>query len=238
MIMKVISFSLWGDDKLYCQGAIENVELAKIHYPGWVCRFYVDVMCPAIENLKKLDCEVHEIESIYTHDDPRYIQNQAIDRTKDDWHMNEANKGMLWRFLAIDDPNVDVVIFRDCDSRLGERDAQAVNEWLRSGYPMHRMHECKEHWNAQVMGGMWGIHTSAISGSVADSITNYIENYRKIRNEPWIFVDLWWIMDCLWPSMQNHCYGHGYGHPNKFKVDGPMVGGVVNEEWRGQKYVP
>lgn len=236
--MKVISFSLWGDSKLYCQGAIENVEQAKIHYPDWKCRFYVDVMCPAIEDLKKLDCEVHEIESSYMRGDPRYINYATIDRTKhaSKWHMDLANQGMLWRFLALDDPEIETVIFRDCDSRVGARDAHAVQEWLETDVLMHRMHECKEHWNAQVMGGMWGAHTAAFNGNIGSSISEYLRVYRKIRSEPWIFVDLWWIMDCIWPNLGRSCMGHGCGHPNQFKVDGPMVGGVVNEEWRGVKY--
>jgi hypothetical protein len=226
---KIISFSLWGDDKLYCQGAIENVKLAKIYYPDWKCRFYIAKDCPAIQGLKDL-----EEESELVIMDVDYL---AIDRADPNWHKNPNHIGMLWRFYAIDDPNVETVIFRDCDSRIGAREARAVNEWLLSGYAMHRMHECKEHWNAQVMGGMWGIHTSVLRGQATNSINEYLKIYTKIRNEPWIFVDLWWIMDCLWPSLHQYCLGHGYGHPNPFVIDGPMVGGVVNEEWRGQKYV-
>jgi hypothetical protein len=225
--MKVIAFSLWGDDKLYCQGAIDNIECAKEHYPGWKCRFYTARNCPAFNDLVELDCEV--IEMPYDCD--------AIDRTQDDWHMDINNQAMLWRFLALDDPEVEVTIFRDCDSRVGARDARAVQEWLNSGKPMHRMHECKQHWNAQVMGGMWGMRNMYIAG-VQQSIAQYLQVYRQIRNEPWIFVDLWWIMDVVWPNFGiEHCMGHGYGHPNPFTVDGPMVGGVENEEWRGTKYV-
>jgi len=232
---KVISFSLWGDSKLYCQGAIDNIACAKEHYPDWKCRFYVEETCPAIPDLMKLDCDLR-----FMGDDPdKGYYSKAIDRTKSasEWHNDYGNTGMLWRFNAIDDPNVDIVIFRDCDSRVGARDAQAVKEWLRSGQRMHRMHECKEHWNAQVMGGMWGVYTSCFKGRIGESISEYIKQYRTIRNEPWIFVDLWWIMDCLWPTFKYSCMGHGYGHPNPFVVDGPMVGSVVNEEWRGQKYV-
>lgn len=226
--MKVISFSLWGDDKLYCQGAIENVKLAAKYYPDYTCRFYASIDCPALSTLAKMDCEV-----IVMDDTPT-----TIDRTQDasKWHMDEANQGMLWRFLAIDDPTVTRAIFRDCDSRIGPREVAAVREWEESGMIMHRMHECKEHWNAQVMGGMWGVKPGPLRGLTARSIEEYLKQYRTIRNEPWIFVDLWWIMDCIWPTMSNMCMGHGYNHPNKFKVDGPMVGGVVNEEWRGQKY--
>jgi hypothetical protein len=232
---KVISFSLWGDDKLYCQGAIENVACAKKYYPDWVCRFYIEESCPAIPALSELDCELYIVGDRHN----KGLWKTAIDRTQDPsvWHNDYANIGMMWRFGVIDDPNVDIAVFRDCDSRVGARDAQAVQEWLKSGMAMHRMHECREHWNAQVMGGMWGIYPGSVHGDVTDSITNYIENYEKIRKEPWIFVDLWWIMDCLWPVFHQSCMGHGYGHPNPFVVDGPIVGGVVNEEWRGQKYV-
>jgi len=112
--MNVISFSLWGDDKLYCQGAIDNIELAKIHYPDWECRFYVEETCPALPTLRELDCDI-----ILMGDDPdEGYYSHAIDRTKDpkEWHWDFGNTGMLWRFYAIDDPNVDTVIFRDCDS--------------------------------------------------------------------------------------------------------------------------
>lgn len=226
--MKVISFSLWGDDKLYCQGAIENVKLAKIHYPDWTCRFYVNENCPAIKGLNSLeeDSQVVLMRGDY----------HAIDRTDPDWHKDINHIGMLWRFYAIDDPNVDTVIFRDCDSRVGARDAHAVQEWLDSGTTLHRMHECKEHWNSQIMGGMWGIHTN-IGINVQRSIQQYTFDYPKIRSEPWIFVDLWWLMDVIWPMFGRSSVGHGFNHSNPFKINGPMVGGVVNEEWRGQKYV-
>jgi hypothetical protein len=227
--MKVISFSLWGDDKLYCQGAIDNIACAKEHYPGWICRFYIDKNCPAIPTLLEQDCQLAIMEG--------EDHSRAVNRNDPNWHMDFNLTGMLWRFFAIDDPNIETVIFRDCDSRVGARDAHAVQEWLDSELAMHRMHECREHWNAQVMGGMWGIHTKYLK-DVESSIRKYVNIYRKIRNEPWIFVDLWWIMDVLWPNFERHCMGHGYMHPNNFKVDGPMVGGVVHEEWRGQKYVP
>lgn len=40
--MKTISFSLWGNKPMYTFGALENIRLAKIIYPDWKCRFYVD----------------------------------------------------------------------------------------------------------------------------------------------------------------------------------------------------
>ena len=38
--MKLITFSLWGQDPKYLVGAIRNAELASEIYPDWICRFY------------------------------------------------------------------------------------------------------------------------------------------------------------------------------------------------------
>jgi tagatose-1,6-bisphosphate aldolase non-catalytic subunit AgaZ/GatZ len=39
-VKKLICFSLWGDDKKYLHGALENAELSKRFYPDWRCRYY------------------------------------------------------------------------------------------------------------------------------------------------------------------------------------------------------
>lgn len=41
MGVKLISFSLWGDKKSNLEYAVLNADLAKLYYPGWVCRFYI-----------------------------------------------------------------------------------------------------------------------------------------------------------------------------------------------------
>jgi len=48
---------------------------------------------------------------------------------------------MTWRFLPLSDPLVDLVIVRDLDSNLGEREALAVSEWINSSSPLHVMRD-------------------------------------------------------------------------------------------------
>lgn len=220
---KLISFSLWGNSKLYCQGAIDNIECAKKYYPDWICRFYVAANCPALPYLEKMDCETIICP----------VVAKTVDRSQavKDWHWQLDNINMMWRFLAISDLDVERVIFRDTDSRLSAREADAVKEWVDSDMIAHRMHEIKEHWNAQIMGGMWGIKGGVIS-HIDSLMSYYIKNYTNIRKEPWIFVDLWFIMDILWPLIRHDCMGHGFGHIKQFKVDGPMVGCNEHQEWR------
>ena len=37
--MNLITFSLFGDNPLYCQGAVENANIARVIYPEWTARF-------------------------------------------------------------------------------------------------------------------------------------------------------------------------------------------------------
>ncbi len=130
---KVICFSLWGSDPKYTIGAIRNAELTKTVFPGWVSRFYVGTSVPGdiISSLISLDAEIVRME------------------TPGDW------SGMFWRFGAIADSDVEVMISRDTDSRLSYREWAAVNEWLESGKLFHIMRDHPEH-NAPILGGMWG----------------------------------------------------------------------------------
>jgi len=45
---KIISFSLFGDNPLYCFGAIENAKIANKIYEGWKTRFYIANDVPEI----------------------------------------------------------------------------------------------------------------------------------------------------------------------------------------------
>jgi len=134
MKKRIISFSLWGDNEGYVQGAIRNAERAPKFYPGWICRFYVDGKVPkdAIVELEALGAEIfHE-------------------PTQDDW------QGLYWRFKPMyDDPSVDRFIVRDTDSRLNWREADAVSEWEESKLPFHLMRDNPAH-NIEIMGAMWG----------------------------------------------------------------------------------
>jgi len=138
--MKVITFSLWGTDFKYLIGAIRNAELARQIYPDWVCRFYVSELLPIgiLETLRDLE-NVQVIEMPF----------------KGDW------RSMFWRFTAIDDEDVEVMISRDADSRLSHREKAAVDEWLASDKGFHIMRDHPYH-GFPVLGGMWGIKKGTI----------------------------------------------------------------------------
>lgn len=91
----VISFSLYGREPLYCEGAKINARLARDIYPGWTVRFYTDETVPVrvIEELHSTGAEI-------VGQNPRPYPNY----------------GRYWRFLVANDPRVDRFIIRDADS--------------------------------------------------------------------------------------------------------------------------
>lgn len=226
MIVKRICFSLWGDSALYCQGAIDNVAEAKKVYPDWVCRFYVASDCPALDILKTLDCEVIEMPP-----------QKGIDRTDEKWTWQVEHCGMFWRYFILEEMGSDdVSLFRDCDSLVNKRDADAVERWLSTDYNGMRIHENKAHWNAWAMGGMWGWRGPELKG-IKESIEMWIEMYPQY-NHPYIFIDLEWINKILGPAIDKQTIGFGLFHPNSLPPleDTGFVGEVYRPERREQKF--
>ena len=149
---KVISFSLWGNNPIYCVGAIRNAELAMKHYPGWICRYHIGKSVPEIyvdDLLKRGNVEIN------------------LRKELGDW------TGMFWRFEDASDPEVSVMVSRDTDSRIDHREAQAVQQWLASDKGFHIMRDHPYH-ATEILGGMWGVKNPLLSGMKA-----MIENYVK-----------------------------------------------------------
>jgi hypothetical protein len=118
---------------MYWVGALRNIEQVSNHFPGWICRFYIDKNCKSelIETIKGENVEVVLVDS------------------KDSFH------GMFWRFWASEDPDVDIFLSRDCDSRLSDREVAAIKEWLSSDKDFHIMRDHPYH-TVPILGGMWG----------------------------------------------------------------------------------
>lgn len=138
--MKLITFSLWGENFKYLIGALRNAQLAKTIYPDWKCRFYVAKCVPS-----SFISELQSNENV-----------EVVERDeRGDW------KGMFWRFEPASDPGIKVMISRDTDSRLNMREKKAVDAWLASEKGFHIMRDHPYH-RFPVLGGMWGIKSGVI----------------------------------------------------------------------------
>ena len=140
----VLSYSLFGNNWVRYGRAVEEVAKeasANKLYHNWTVRVYHDkytMNAQYIKNLTKLyhNLELSNVSSLVGFGD-----------------MTNIN-GMVWRFLTVADATVNVTCVRDLDSKLLERESDAVKVWLDSGKLVHIMRDNPQH-DVEILGGMW-----------------------------------------------------------------------------------
>jgi hypothetical protein len=176
---KVISFSLFGSNPLYLDGAVLNAERAPIVYPGWSLLFFVgrDVPALTVQRLESLSALVEPVDDSQLSERERLIQ------------------GMYWRFYVLDRADVSHALFRDCDSRLGTREASAVEARLDSGADFHFMYDHKFH-SVPVLGGMWGCRGGVLS-HIRETVAAYHSRFIS-TDAYWPRCDQSFLREFVW----------------------------------------
>ncbi len=169
---KLISYSIWGDNPLYCDGIVENAKQVEKIYPGWTMRVYHDNRVPQTTLSALLNLGV---------------ENVFVEKSRGIWD------GLFWRFYPASEPSVDIFIVRDADSRLTCREKVAVDDWLKSASQFHTM---RDHWNHNVpiMGGMWGCRKDTFPQMI-----DAISKWRDFDNKG---TDQIFLQECVWKHVQ------------------------------------
>ena len=185
---RVLTFSLWGNNETYTIGAIKNAEIALHMYPEFECWFYIHketVHKEILDELQKMS-NVH-----------------IVIKTGD---LNIC-KPMMWRYEAIDDPNVEVMMPRDTDTRILLREKLAVYDWLASGKSFHIMRDHPDH-AFDILGGMFGTRKLALNWkTIMDGV---VQNGNKMYDQ--LFLKEF-IYDCVKDDAMIHATFHKY-EPN------------------------
>ena len=130
---KVVSVSLWGTNPRYTEGVKHVVQQVQEIYKDWEMWVYYDEVSVSPELL----VELKEYSTLI--------------------FKREAElPGAFWRFEAIGNPEVDVVVSRDIDTTISLREYVAVKEWLRSGKGFHIIRDHGEH-KTKIIAGMFGV---------------------------------------------------------------------------------
>lgn len=212
----VLSYSLYGSDPRYTDGALENAELYSVIYPGWTMRVYHDNTVPAgiLEYLQEQNVQLFDMSASLL-----------------------ANK-MSWRFSAASDGDVARFCSRDIDSRLSHREKAAVEEWVDSGRKFHVMRDHPSHSKSPMSGGMWC--------GTSDSMPDMVQSLAQRRMQHQYSQDMEFLTDVVWPiakmSVLQHdsfsCekYGgkafptprNGWEHVGSVYIDGKMREGDID----------
>ena len=189
---KIISFCAYGTKDMYVKAVLKNLDLQPKIYPDWKVRVYVEDGVNG-DLYKEMEDKGAEL----------------IRKPKPDGHL-----GMFWRFEPLKDETVDAFIVRDTDSRLNEREAAAVQEWMDSDFEFHIMRDNEQH-RAYICGGMWGAKKSFIMKE-KDSFDKEVEMHVKSVPFNQIYgargkyfnMDQPWLWKYIWPKVVNTHMAH------------------------------
>lgn len=118
---------------------LENIQIVAQYFPEWKVYIYI---APDV--------------------DPEYVkvlQSYSNVVLRPTGIKGEAN--MIRRFMAIDEPDVELMMVRDADSLIHWRDRWAIQKFLQN--PQYVAHTIRDHVDhtARIMGGLWGLRKSA-----------------------------------------------------------------------------
>lgn len=174
--MKVFSFCLYGPFKrLYYHGLLDNLDLITRYYPDWMAYIYVgsDVDAAFIDRLR--------------------ARSQVVIReTVEIGAMN-----MIHRFYAIDEPEVDMMVVRDADSRIHWKDRWGIQAFVDSPYVAHTIRDNRVH-TAKLMGGIWGMRKCEVSMQGLYEQFTHITRTEKLHG-----YDQDFLAQCLYPLLRD-----------------------------------
>ncbi|XP_045201499.2 uncharacterized protein LOC123555035 [Mercenaria mercenaria] len=204
----IVSYSLFGSNTRYTDGALANTELIKTIYPSWIVWLYHDNTVSL--NITSTLCEKTIV--------------KCIDMTG----IMLKNK-MSWRFLVASVPFVSRYIIRDIDSRLSAREKAAVDEWIASGKRFHVMRDHPSHSSYAMSGGMWGGTREAIPNM--ELLLKH-----RVMNDKYL-QDMNFLNSIVWPIAQHSVYQHDSFSCDRFGGGHPFPSKRVGLEHVGSIYI-
>ena len=180
--MRVLSFSLYGDNPIYTIGCVKNAILHKSIF-------------------KKFEMWVYHNNTV-----PKNILDELVELGVKLINTNEDNGffGSLWRFRPISEKGVEYFISRDCDSRISFRDEIGVNEWIESNKNFHILREHPYGHGWLMNAGMWGGKGGSIE-NINELIINYLLNNNRSFDKS---IDQCFLRDVIHPIAKNSLFLH------------------------------
>jgi hypothetical protein len=237
--------SLYGKDPRYSWGVIRNAQLLPIVFPDWTIRIYVP----------KTDAQGSSSLAV----PPRIIsclKRLGVQIVFVDPSKTGAIPPRWWRYLAADDLSVNFFIVRDADSRLSERDAIAVNDWIKTTSPVHCIRDQPSHATQAVVDGLWGgkpkemhkilncsVHSMLLKyfghGTTSSPVeSNGQANVSSVNNNANAENRLAFLADALWPRLVSASLCHdsvscrNWTRTLSFPVEPP----ASSKEYLGQSF--
>lgn len=147
--MIVFSFSLYGANPKYTHGTLANARIIKERFPDAKMYVYAAESVPA---------DIKEQLAAMPH--VRLIPVPT----------REGSQGTFDRFLAIDDPECDIMFVRDADSRIHERDVACIEDFVADPSKLIQIIRDHIYHIYRILGGTFAIRKEAMSTTMSSLI--------------------------------------------------------------------
>jgi hypothetical protein len=187
----------------YLDGLEANVRLAGLYYPEWIVRVYaVNLSEDQVRRVLAVDAATgnRTLEVVVCPDgSPLGAPLRPASGQYPQY------RGAYGRFLAADDPKVELAVFRDLDSRPSVRELLAVNEWISSGLGVHTMHDHRFH-HEPLLGGMWGARRGAVG--VTGAMRSAVRDHPGDAIGGYGGDDQGFLATYVWPAVRGDALDH------------------------------
>lgn len=162
--MIVFSFSLYGTNPKYTHGTIANARIIKERFPDAKMYVYAAESVP-VDIKEQLKAMAHV----------RLIPVPS----------REGTRGTFDRFLAIDDPECDIMFVRDADSRIHDRDVSCIEDFMADPSKLIQIIRDHKYHTYRILAGTFAIRKEAMTASMESLIakaSHYGNNYGCDQN--------------------------------------------------------
>jgi hypothetical protein len=208
---KVISMALYGNKPVYTMGAIRNAQLLPVIYPGWTLRVYMadpksanaslNVPARITSKLRVLGVQIV------------YVNGSLLQYPQQ------------WGYLVADDPDVEVFLVRSPHARLSDREATAVQLWLKNWQPFHCIRDHPSHADVVLKDFLWGARTKGLQKLLGAPLSQLMvpSTVRTIleRDGRW-HEGASFLPDLLWPLVEMYALCHDSVSCLKWKNSDPF----------------
>lgn len=204
-MIKVFSFTLYGDLDRYCKGMVCNVEEIEKRFPDFEIWIHTGDSIP--------DTIINELSK---HPSVKLLPTGEI---------GMINK--IYRYLPIDDPNVEIMIVRDADSRVYERDEQSIREFMKSEKKFQIIRDHRVH-AIPILGGLFGVKKGCLEMPMMALFSIFFE--RDVKREDFCYDDdQKFLKNWVYPRIIHNAliqdeYDHVFEPPDMHvKISAPRV---------------
>lgn len=195
-MVNIFSFSLYGNERKYVSGLLENISLITAQYPLWQIWVYIG---NDLNSLTKNTLSIHP--------------NVKLIETGVDGYLTK-----FFRYFPIDDTDVDICLVRDADSRVNDRDTICISEFLNSDKLFHIIRDHPNHKHL-IMAGMWGIKR----GCLIESISELFILWKQDRIIDF-WSDTTFLVECIYPRVSTQsCIHDDFNHFNEDSYKIPHI---------------